>query len=181
MVPDNFHHADKVDVRGDLFQVSDSPAITEMNLTSSEIRQTSTVFADDPFRAVQTLPGVSAEGNNEFFAEFSVMGAPFADVAVYIDDVVVLNPFHVAEGNASGEGARIARVEPQRLSQRRGLGNAGRIRDSIGTDDRGIQTSGAEKIHQRCIDVWEWAGLCAARVAPAHRERAGRRWWAVRI
>ena len=51
MVPDNFHHADKVDVRGDLFQVSDSPAITEMNLTSSEIRQTSTVFADDPFRA----------------------------------------------------------------------------------------------------------------------------------
>jgi hypothetical protein len=94
MVPDNFHHADRVEVRGDLFQVSDSPATTEMNLTSSEIRQTSTVFADDPFRAVQTLPGVSAEGNNEFFAEFSVLGAPFANVAVYVDDVLVLNPFH---------------------------------------------------------------------------------------
>src|ERR1700746_2705759 len=94
LVPDNFHHADKVEVRGDLFQVSDSPATTEMNLTSSEIRETSTVFADDPFRAVQTLPGVSAEGNNEFFAEFSVMGAAFPNVGVYIDDVVVLNPFH---------------------------------------------------------------------------------------
>ena len=105
MVPDNFHHADKVEVRGDLFQVSDSPAITGMNLTSSEIRATSTVFADDPFRAVQTLPGVAAEGNNEFFAEFSVMGAPFAHIGVYIDDVVVLNPFHEI-GNFS-EGASL--------------------------------------------------------------------------
>ena len=105
MVPDNFHHADKVEVRGDLFQISDSPATTEINLTSSEIRQTSTVFADDPFRAVQTLPGVSAEGNNEFFAEFSVMGAPFANVGVYVDDVLVLNPFHEI-GNFS-EGASL--------------------------------------------------------------------------
>ena len=54
MVPDNFHHADQVEVRGDLFQVSDSPATAEMNLTSSEIRGTSTVLADDPFRSVQT-------------------------------------------------------------------------------------------------------------------------------
>lgn len=94
MVPDNFHHTDKVEVHGDLFQLSNSPATTEMNLTSSEIRETSTVFADDPFRAVQTIPGVSAAGNNEFFAEFSVMGAPFENVAVYIDDVLVQNPFH---------------------------------------------------------------------------------------
>lgn len=105
LVPDNFHHSDKVEVRGDLFQVSDSPATIEMNLTSSEIRQTSTVFADDPFRAVQSLPGVSAEGNNEFFAEFSVMGAAFPSVAIYVDDVVVLNPFHEI-GNFS-EGASL--------------------------------------------------------------------------
>jgi len=105
MVPDNFHHADKVEVRADPFQVSDSPATNEVNLTSSEIRQTSTVFADDPFRAVQTLPGVSAEGNNEFFAEFSVVGAPFANVGVYVDDVLVPSPFHEI-GNFS-EGASL--------------------------------------------------------------------------
>ncbi len=94
MVPDNFRHTDKVEVHADPFQISDSPATNEMNLTSSEIRETSTVFADDPFRAVQTLPGVSAAGNNEFFAEFSVMGAPFQTVSIYIDDVLVQNPFH---------------------------------------------------------------------------------------
>jgi hypothetical protein len=105
MVPDNFHHTDKVEVHGDVFQLADSPATMETNLTAQEIRETSTVFADDPFRAVQTLPGVSAEGNNEFFAEFSVMGAPFSSVSVYIDDVLVQNPFHQI-GNFS-EGASL--------------------------------------------------------------------------
>jgi hypothetical protein len=94
MVPDNFRHTDKVEVHADPFQLSDSPATSEMNLTSSEIRETSTVFADDPFRALQSLPGISAAGNNEFFAEFTVMGAPFQTVSTYIDDVLVQNPFH---------------------------------------------------------------------------------------
>lgn len=105
MVPDNFRHIDRVEVHGDVFQIADSPATNEITLTSSEIRETSTVFADDPFRAVQTLPGVSAEGNNEFFAEFSVMGAPFSDVGIYVDDVLVLSPFHEI-GNFS-EGASL--------------------------------------------------------------------------
>ncbi len=105
LVPDNFHHSDKVEVHGDVFQTADSPAILETNLTSSEIRETSTVFADDPFRAVQTLPGVSAEGNNEFFAEFSVMGAPFSSVSIYMDDVLVPSPFH--EIGSFTEGASL--------------------------------------------------------------------------
>ncbi|MGO9086471.1 MAG: carboxypeptidase regulatory-like domain-containing protein [Candidatus Sulfotelmatobacter sp.] len=105
MVPDNFHRTEKVEVHGDVFQSADSPATAETNLTASEIRETSTVFADDPFRAVQTQPGVSAEGNNEFFAEFSVMGAPFSSVSIYIDDVLVQNPFHEI-GNFS-EGASL--------------------------------------------------------------------------
>ncbi len=102
MVPDNFRRTDYVEVHGDVFQTDDSPATVETNLTSSEIRETSTVFADDPFRAVQTLPGVSAEGNNEFFAEFSVMGAPFSSVSIYIDDVLVPSPFHEIGNFAEG-------------------------------------------------------------------------------
>ena len=105
LVPDNFRHTDKVEVHADVFQISDSPATNEMTLTSSEIRETSTVFADDPFRAVQSLPGVAAEGNNEFFAEFSVMGAPFSNIGIYVDDVLVPNPFHEI-GNFS-EGASL--------------------------------------------------------------------------
>jgi carboxypeptidase-like protein len=94
MVPDNFRRTETVEVNGDVFQAEDSPAVLEQNLTSSEIRQASTVLADDPFRAVQALPGVSASGNNELLAEFSVMGAPFGQVGIYLDDVLVANPFH---------------------------------------------------------------------------------------
>src|SRR5260370_30627442 len=73
-----------------------------MTVTASEISETSTVFADAPFGAVETPPGVSAEGNNEFFAEFSVMGASFSSVSIYVDDVLVPNPFHEIGNFAEG-------------------------------------------------------------------------------
>jgi len=105
LVPDNFRRTEKVEVKGDIFQGPDSPAINEINLTSSEIRETSTVLADDPFRSIQTLPGVSASGNNDFFAQFSVMGASFDSTSVYIDGILVPSPFH---GTNITEGATLS-------------------------------------------------------------------------
>jgi hypothetical protein len=102
LVPDNFRRTERVEVKGDIFQGPDSPAVIELNLTSSEIRETSTVLADDPFRAIQTLPGVSASGNNDFFAQFSVMGTPFDDVSTYIDGILVPQPFHGEPGFNQG-------------------------------------------------------------------------------
>jgi hypothetical protein len=96
MVPDNFRRTDTVEVTADVFQAEDSPAVAEQNLTSSEVREASTVLADDPFRAIQALPGVSATGNNELLAGFSVMGAPFSEVGLYLDDVLLQSPFHNA-------------------------------------------------------------------------------------
>ncbi|HYU47153.1 MAG TPA: TonB-dependent receptor, partial [Terriglobales bacterium] len=109
LVPDNFRRTEKVEVNGDLFQGPDSPAVNEINLTSSEIRETSTVLADDPFRAVQALPGVSASGNNDFFAQFSVMGTPFDDLSTYIDGILVPQPFHgTTSVNVTTEAATLS-------------------------------------------------------------------------
>ncbi|MGA9504649.1 MAG: carboxypeptidase regulatory-like domain-containing protein [Terriglobales bacterium] len=94
LVPDNFRRTEKVEVKGDIFQGPDSPAISELNLTSTELRETSTVVADDPFRSIQTLPGVSAEGGNDFFAQFSVMGASYGNSSIYVDGILVPSPFH---------------------------------------------------------------------------------------
>ncbi len=94
LAPDNFRRTEKVEVKGDIFQGADSPAIIKTNLTSSEIRETSTVLADDPFRSIQTLPGVSASGNNDFYAQFSVMGEPFENTSTYLDGILVPQPFH---------------------------------------------------------------------------------------
>src|SRR5881396_1820460 len=76
LTPDNFRRTEQVEVRGDLFEAKDWPAVGDLTLTSSELQQTSTVLANDPFRSLQSLPGVSASANNDFLAQFSVMGAP---------------------------------------------------------------------------------------------------------
>jgi len=102
LAPDNFRRTDKVEVQGDVFQDGDSIAIPEINLTSSEIKEASTVLADDPFRAIQSLPGVSASGNNELFAEFSVAGASFGDVGIYLDDVLIPSPTHTVPNQGLG-------------------------------------------------------------------------------
>jgi hypothetical protein len=105
--PDNARRTETVEVKGDLFQGSDSPAIVKTNLTAAEVRQTSTVLADDPFRSIQTLPGVSATGNDDFLAQFSIMGASYQDVAIYIDGILVPSPFHGVE-ITEGEGGTLS-------------------------------------------------------------------------
>jgi hypothetical protein len=117
MAPDNFRRTDVVDVQADIFQAGDSPAVVEENLSSSEIREASTVLADDPFRAVQALPGVSASGNNELLADFTVMGAPFSDIGIYLDDVLIPSPFH--NGANVTNGASLSLLTSEIVDQMR--------------------------------------------------------------
>ncbi len=116
LIPDNFRRTEKVEVNGDIFQGPDSPAINELNLTSTELRETSTVVADDPFRAIQTLPGVSAEGGNDFFAQLSVMGASYANTSIYLDDILVPSPFH---GTDITEGATLSTFTSETIEARK--------------------------------------------------------------
>jgi hypothetical protein len=102
MAPVNFRRTDVVDVKGDIFH-GENPAIpSQINLTAAEIKEAGTVLADDPFRAVQALPGVAPSDNNDFFGEFAVLGAPFTQVGIYVDDVVVPSPFHTVPGLRDG-------------------------------------------------------------------------------
>lgn len=102
LAPDNFRRVDQVEVKGDIFQV-ENPAIPgQMVLNPSELKEASTVLANDPFRAIQAMPGVSASQNNDFLAEFSLLGAPFASIGIYFDDVLVRSPFHTLPGILDG-------------------------------------------------------------------------------
>ncbi len=98
LTPNNFRVSDVIEVRGDVFESEDWPVVGDMTLTGSELQQTSTVLANDPFRSLQALPGVSASANNEFLAQFSVMGAPYEQVGIYVDDVLVPNLVHSVAG-----------------------------------------------------------------------------------
>jgi len=98
LVPDFFRRNEVVEVHGDVFEPRDWPAVGDFNLTSSELQQSSTVAVNDPYRSLQSLPGVSASSNNDLQAQFSVMGAPYEDVGVYVDDVRVPNLLHTIPG-----------------------------------------------------------------------------------
>src|SRR4051812_16932356 len=72
---------ERVEVRG-AQTVDAAPART---LTKADLEMLSMVVVDDPLRSVHALPGVAA--NNDLKAEFSLRGAGFDQVAVYVDGV----------------------------------------------------------------------------------------------
>src|SRR5215510_14313298 len=72
---------ERVEVRGARTRDA-APART---LTKADLETLSMVIVDDPLRSVHALPGVAA--NNDLKAEFSLRGAGFDQVGVYVDGV----------------------------------------------------------------------------------------------
>ncbi len=67
-------------------------AATEYTLSNTEIRNLSTALAEDPFRAIHNLPGVTA--SDDFYSQFAVRGADVSHIGVFLDGVLVDQPFH---------------------------------------------------------------------------------------
>jgi hypothetical protein len=87
-----------VQVSADVFDAEQEPAAAGFTLEGEERKNLASVLADDPLRAVQNLPGVTS--NNDFSSEFSVRGAPFSRVGLYLDGVLLHSPFHTTDGQA---------------------------------------------------------------------------------
>ena len=111
LAPETLRRTEVVEVKGDLFH-GDNPAVpSQLTLTPQELKEAATVLANDPFRAVQTLPGVSPTDNNDFFGQFSVLGAPFERVGVYVDDVITPQPFHTVASLRDGASLSVFSTE----------------------------------------------------------------------
>src|SRR5215471_7650712 len=87
-----------VDVSADVFDINPDTAAGGFTLSGDERKNLASVLADDPLRAVQNLPGVTS--NNDFSSEFSVRGAPFHRVGLFLDGVLLHSPFHTTDGQA---------------------------------------------------------------------------------
>ena len=87
-----------VTVSEDVFDIAPEPAAAGFTLAGDERKNLASVLADDPLRAVQSLPGVTS--NNDFSSEFSIRGAPFSRVGLYLDGVLLHSPFHTTDGQA---------------------------------------------------------------------------------
>ncbi len=99
--PDMFRQTDSVEVRAGVFEPLRTETASELTLVGTEVKNLASVLADDPLRAVHALPGVTSD--DDFNATFSLRGAEFDRIGLYLDDVLLHAPFHtVQERTASG-------------------------------------------------------------------------------
>ena len=103
LTPDTLRQTDKVEVKAAPFETIHQDSPSTLTLEGNDTKNLGSVLADDPLRAVQNLPGVSS--NNDFDARFSLRGADFSRIGLYLDGVLLHAPFHMVEGqNLSGSG-----------------------------------------------------------------------------
>lgn len=99
LTPDYLVRQDRIEVASGPFDPVLESSPSERTLTGAEMKNLGGVLADDPLRAVQSLPGVSA--NNEYVAQFSLRGAGFTQVGLYLDGLLLHSPFHAVQTQAS--------------------------------------------------------------------------------
>jgi hypothetical protein len=86
--PETFQRTDSVEIRSGPYDIEESStAPAPLTLNGAEIKNLSTVLIDDPIRAVHALPGVAA--NNDYQSQFTLRGASFNRIGLYIDDVLM--------------------------------------------------------------------------------------------
>lgn len=101
LVPDTLRQTDSVQVTTDPFELARQDSPSELTLSGNEAKNLASVLADDPLRAVQGLPGVTSD--DDFNSRFSLRGAAYHRIGLYLDDVLLHAPFHMIQGEpASG-------------------------------------------------------------------------------
>lgn len=91
-------YAEQVTVAGDPFADGTGGGPAAMRIGTSDLALLRGVLADDPFRAVQAMPGVAS--GDDFTAEFAIRGAGPAHVGILIDGVPAPVVLHTIQGRS---------------------------------------------------------------------------------
>ena len=94
--PETFRQTDSIEIQASPFEPIRSDSPSTLVLGGNDAKNLASVLADDPLRAVQGLPGVSS--NNDFDARFSLRGAGYSRIGLYLDSVLLHSPFHMLQG-----------------------------------------------------------------------------------
>ncbi len=94
--PDTFRQTDTVEAKSSPFDSGRQDSPGALVLAGNDAKNLASVLADDPLRAVQSLPGVSS--NNDFDARFSLRGADYSRIGLYLDNILLHEPFHMLQG-----------------------------------------------------------------------------------
>jgi hypothetical protein len=96
-------YVEEVTVVADRFRAGDPASPSRQTLTSAELRDLGSVLSDDPYRAMQALPGVAA--GDDFRSEFSVRGSDFRHVGQSLDGVPMGWLVHSTRGTEDTNGS----------------------------------------------------------------------------
>ena len=113
LVPEGARRNETLDVHADRFTGPEPAQASAFTLTGAELRDAATVLAADPLRSVQAMPGVTSSNNNDFFAQFTVRGADYSTVGVYLDGMQLRQPFHGIP--YMQDGASVSLLSPDTL------------------------------------------------------------------
>ncbi len=92
-----------VTITPDPYETSQTNAVSEQTLNKRELQALSSILLGDPLRAAQALPGAAT--NDDFRSEFSVRGAGFDRVGLYLDGVLTDNFVHTIAGGYPDTGS----------------------------------------------------------------------------
>ena len=110
ILPDTLRRKDSLEVTAGPFG---SDSAFSLSMQGSELRNLSTVMIDDPLRAVQALPGVTS--GDDLQAQFSMRGAGFDRIGVYIDGLLMHSPFHTVQGDQTSASLSAVQGECSKL------------------------------------------------------------------
>ncbi len=96
LTPETLTRRDSISVLAGPFEPNVISSPSERTLSGSEVKNLAAVLMDDPLRAVQSLPGVVS--SNDYVAQFSVRAAPYSNIGLYLDGVLLHSPLHTVQG-----------------------------------------------------------------------------------
>jgi hypothetical protein len=102
LTPDNLRQTTTVEVNAGPFGAPRIDSPSEISLSGNDAKNLASVLADDPLRAVQALPGITSD--DDFNSRFSLRAADYSRIGLYLDDVLLHQPFHMIEGD-TGSGS----------------------------------------------------------------------------
>ncbi|MCL5746263.1 MAG: TonB-dependent receptor, partial [Acidobacteria bacterium] len=101
--PDVFRQSESIEVASGPFDLARQDSPSQLTLSGAEAKNLASVLADDPLRAVQALPGVVSD--DDFNSRFSLRGADYRRVGLYLDDILLHSPFHTVQGSTGASGS----------------------------------------------------------------------------